>query len=139
MSVFPAGTYKKAHRHGPGYMIVIPAGEGYSVMWPEGGEKVVIPWHEASLFVPPNRWFHQHFNIAAAPARYLAIHPPRGFSGISEKVEDRARDQIEYPDEEPWIRSKFKEELARKQLVRLMPEEAYINRNYEWSYTQPAA
>ena len=139
MSVFPARTYKKAHRHGPGYMIVIPAGEGYSVMWPEGGEKVVIPWHEASLFVPPNRWFHQHFNIGAAPARYLAIHPPRGFSGISEKVEDRARDQIEYPDEEPWIRGKFKEELAGKRLSSLMPEEAYWTKDYEWSYGQPSA
>lgn len=139
MSVFPTRTYKKAHRHGPGYTIVIPSGEGYSVMWPEGGEKVVIPWHEASLFVPPNRWFHQHFNIGATPARYLAIHPPRGFSGISEKVEDRARDQIEYPDEEPWIRAKFKEELARKGLNSLMPEEAYRNKDYEWSYAQPSA
>ena len=48
MSVFPAGTYKKAHRHGPGRLIVIPGGEGFSVMWPEGGEneKRVFPWHE---------------------------------------------------------------------------------------------
>ena len=43
MSVFPARTYKKGHRHGPGYLIVIPAGEGYSIMWPEGGEKIIIP------------------------------------------------------------------------------------------------
>ena len=45
MSVFPSKTYKKAHRHGPGFMIVIPGGEGYSVMWREGQEdnKVVIP------------------------------------------------------------------------------------------------
>jgi oxalate decarboxylase/phosphoglucose isomerase-like protein (cupin superfamily) len=134
MSVFPARTYKKGHRHGPGYMIVIPAGEGYSIMWPEGGEKVVIPWHEASAFVPPNRWFHQHFNVGAAPARYLAIHPPRGFSGISEKLEDRARDQIEYTDEDPSIRARFEAELGRRDLTTLMPDEAYRNRNYEWSY-----
>lgn len=136
MSVFPAKTYKKAHRHGPGYMIVIPAGEGYSIMWPERGEKVVIPWHEASLFVPPNRWFHQHFNVGATPARYLAIHPPRGFSGISEKVEDRARDQIEYASEEPWIRAKFEEELAGRGLKSEMPEEAYRNKDYEWVYAK---
>src|SRR5439155_13682955 len=36
MSVFPARTYKKAHRHGPGVQIVIPTGEGYPIMWPEG-------------------------------------------------------------------------------------------------------
>jgi hypothetical protein len=61
MSVFPARTYKKAHRHGPGTLIVIPAGEGYSLMWPENEKKVEIPWHEASAFVSPNRWFHQAF------------------------------------------------------------------------------
>ena len=43
MSVFPSRTYKKGHRHGPGVVIVIPAGEGYSIMWPEGGERVVRP------------------------------------------------------------------------------------------------
>ena len=138
MSVFPAQSYKKAHRHGPGYMIVIPVGEGYSMMWPEGGEKVVIPWHEASVFVPPNRWFHQHFNVGSKPARYLAIHPPRGFRGISEKVEDRARDQIEYPDEDPWIRGKFEEELERRGLRSLMPEEAYRTKDFEWSYAEGA-
>lgn len=136
MSVFPSRTYKKAHRHGPGFLIVIPAGEGYSVMWPEGGERVVIPWHEASVFVPPNRWFHQHFNVGPAPARYLAIHPPRGFSGISERVEDRARDQIEYPDEEPWIRARFEQELAGRGLQSEMPEEAYRNKDYEWVYAK---
>ena len=138
MSVFPAQSYKKAHRHGPGYMIVIPAGEGYSIMWPEGGEKVIIPWHEASVFVPPNRWFHQHFNLGARPARYLAIHPPRGFSGISEKVEDRARDQIEYPDEDPSVRQRFEGELAKSGLKSLMPEEAYRNKNFEWAYAEGA-
>ena len=62
------------------------------------------------------------------------IHPPRGFSGISEKVEDRARDQIEYPDEAAEIRLRFQEEMAKRNLTSLMPEEAYRDRNYEWSY-----
>jgi len=66
MSVFGSRTYKKAHRHGPGRAILIPGGEGYSVMWPEGKEKVVVRWQEGSMFVPPNRWFHQHFNLGAA-------------------------------------------------------------------------
>ena len=134
MSVFPSRTYKKAHRHGPGFMIVIPVGEGYSVMWPEGGEKVIVPWHEASVFVPPNRWFHQHFNIGPTPARYLAIHPPRGLNGISEKVQDRARDQIEYPDEDPMIRKRFEEELAKRELTSLMPDRAYFDKDFEWEY-----
>jgi hypothetical protein len=71
--------------------------------------------------------------------RYLAIHPPRGLSGISEKVEDRARDQIEYTDEDPMIRKKFESELTRKGLKSLMPDGVYRNRDYEWRYTQPKA
>lgn len=134
MSVFPAGTYKKGHRHGPGRVIVIPGGEGYSIMWPEGEEKVVIPWHEASCFVPPNRWFHQHFNVGANSGRYLALHPPNQFAGYGEKVEDRARDQIEYPDEENWIREKFESELSTRGLTSAMPDEAYRNPDYTWDY-----
>ncbi len=133
MSVFTAQTYKKAHRHGPGRAIVIPSGEGYSIMWEEGKEKIVAPWHECSMLVPPNRWFHQHFNAGAATARYLALHPPMQFHGHAEKIEDRAKDQIEYPDEDPWIRKKFEEELAKRGVKSLMPGEAYSNRDYEWS------
>jgi len=133
MSVFPAQTYKKAHRHGPGRAIIIPAGEGYSVMWEEGKEKIVCPWHECSMLTPPDRWFHQHFNAGASTARYLALHPPMQFHGHAEKIEDRAKDQIEYTDEDPWIRKKFAEELGQKGVMSLMPDEAYTNRDYEWS------
>jgi mannose-6-phosphate isomerase-like protein (cupin superfamily) len=133
MSVFPAQTYKKAHRHGPGRAIIIPAGEGYSEMWEEGQEKIVCPWHECSMLTPPDRWFHQHFNAGASTARYLALHPPMQFHGHAEKIEDRAKDQIEYTDEDPWIRKKFAEELGQRGVTSLMPDEAYINRDYEWS------
>ena len=134
MSVFPARTYKKGHRHGPGRVIIIPGGEGYSIMWEEGKDKIVVPWHEASLFVPPNRWFHQHFNTGATPARYLAMHPADQFAGFSEEVSDRDRDQIEYTSEDPFIRQKFEEELAKKSLTTLMPAEAYKDPKYQWSY-----
>jgi gentisate 1,2-dioxygenase len=133
MSVFDARTYKKAHRHGPGRVIVVPSGQGYSVMWPEGGDRVVVPWQEAALFVPPDRWFHQHFNLGGAPARYLALHPPLQFAGYADKVEDRARDQIEYPAEDPWIRSHFESELADRGLSSLMPAEAYHNKTDAWA------
>jgi len=133
MSVFPAQTYKKAHRHGPGRAIIIPAGEGYSVMWEEGKEKIVCPWHECSMLTPPDRWYHQHFNAGASTARYLALHPPMQFHGHAEKIEDRAKDQIEYPDEDPWIKQKFAEELGQRGVTSLMPDEAYTNRDYEWS------
>jgi mannose-6-phosphate isomerase-like protein (cupin superfamily) len=132
MSVFPSRTYKKAHRHGPGRVIIIPGGEGYSVMWQdENSEKIFVPWQEA-LFVPPNRWFHQHFNLGAEPARYLALHPPMQFHGYAEKVQDRLRDQIEYANEDPKVREYFESELGKRHLTSLIPEEAYQNPDYEW-------
>lgn len=131
MSVFPASTYKKGHRHGPGVVIVIPGGEGYSIMWLEGREKVYVPWHEASVFVPPDRWFHQHFNVGRVPARYLAFHAIRpGTSQNTERIEDVMRDQIEYTAEDPFIREKFQEELGKRGLQSLMPEQVYTDPNY---------
>jgi len=136
MSVFPAQTYKKGHRHGPGYVIVIPAGEGYSIMWQEGQEdqKVIVPWQEASIFVPPFRWFHQHFNVGTAPARYLAFHPLPQLMGSGEKIQDRSRDQFEYFNEDPEIRKRFEGEMDKRGMKSLMPEEAYTNPDYEWDY-----
>jgi oxalate decarboxylase/phosphoglucose isomerase-like protein (cupin superfamily) len=136
MSVFPAQSYKKAHRHGPGVVIIIPGGEGFSIMWPEGQDKVFIPWHEGSVFVPPNRWFHQHFNVGETPGRYLAFHAPRNMSSNWERVEDRQRDQIEYPDEDPWVRKTFEEQLDQRGLKSKMLEQAYQDRNFEWDYTE---
>lgn len=132
MSVFGARSYKKGHRHGPGRVIVIPSGEGYSVMWLEGGERVVVPWQEAALFVPPDRWFHQHFNLGDKAARYLALHPPVQFAGYAEKVEDRTNDQLEYTQEDPWIRETFEAELAKRNMTSLVPEEAYEDADYVW-------
>ena len=134
MSVFPPGTYKKAHRHGPGVVIIIPGGEGYSIMCPEGEEKVIVPWHEASMFVPPNRWFHQHFNVSVEPARYLALSPLKQVRGLGDRVENRLLDQVEYPKEEPWVRKMFEEELGKRGLESLMPEEVYNDPHYKWTY-----
>jgi len=136
MSVFPSRTYKRAHRHGPGFVIVIPGGDGFSVMWEEGQEnnKIYVPWHEASCFVPPNRWFHQHFNVGPTHGRYLAFHPPIAFSGF-ERVE-RAADEIPYTNEDPAIRARFAEELAKRGLTSAMPAEAYTNPDYEWKYQE---
>lgn len=143
LPTMPVGTYKKAHRHGPGIVIVIPSGEGMSVMWPEGREKLFIPWHEGSAFVPPNRWWHQHFNVGGTPARYITLHPPRhplfGSSfGFAPEGRGELEDQIEYPDEDPAVRRRFEEELAKRGVKSLMPEEAYADPDYEWTYPDDA-
>jgi hypothetical protein len=131
MSVFPVGTYKRAHRHGPGTVIIIPEGEGYTILWQEGGEQIVVPWQEASVFVPPNQWFHQHFNRGAVPARYLAIARPGTIFDTDESLDDR---QIDYTVEQPWIREKFEDEMRAHGVKSLMPEEAYQTKDYKWSY-----
>ena len=138
VSEFPVGTYKKGHRHGPGVVIIIPAGDGYSIMWQEGKEKIVVPWHEGSLFVPPNRWFHQHFNVGGYPARYLALHTLPVFAR-SEKLEDKKNDQIEYPDEDPFVREKFDEELAKRGQTSDMPPEAYEDYSFSWATAATAS
>jgi hypothetical protein len=137
LPTMPVGTYKKAHWHGPGIVIVVPGGsEGFSFMWPEGEEKHLIHWSEGSAFVPPNRWWHQHFNAGGAPARYLTLHPPRHpmFGGGRRGKEAVNEPDIEYVDEDPVIRQTFEAELAKRGVKSLMPEAAYRDRNFEWEY-----
>jgi mannose-6-phosphate isomerase-like protein (cupin superfamily) len=130
MSVFPVGTYKKAHRHGPATVIVIPRGEGFTVLWEEGKEKIFVPWHEGSCFVPPREWYHQHFNVGAEPARYFAMARP---SDVFDRDEDDKK-EIPYSSEDPKIRAHFEAELAKRWVESLMPDECYTNPKYRWAY-----
>jgi oxalate decarboxylase/phosphoglucose isomerase-like protein (cupin superfamily) len=121
ISQFPVGTYKKAHRHGAGAHVIILKGEGFSAVWREGEDIKRYNWRAGSLMVPPERWFHQHFNVGGEPARYLALKPfsSRKFPGLrkqwgtSESVK-LGGDQIEYEDEDQRIRKMFEEELAKR-------------------------
>lgn len=118
ISEFPTGTYKKAHRHGPGAHVVLLSGMGYSLLWPEGSPRKKVDWHNYSVFVPPNQWFHQHFNTGKEPARYLALRlggrlgGGRNPNATHESVKEGGA-QIEYQDEDLEIRKLFKQELAK--------------------------
>ncbi|MFQ5851825.1 MAG: cupin domain-containing protein [Candidatus Binatia bacterium] len=118
ISEFPVGTYKKAHRHGPGAHVIIIAGKGYSLMWPEGSPMQRFDWQEGSIIVPPERWFHQHFNAGATPARYLALRWGSKKNRFLKqfKVDESVKaggDQIEYEDEDPVVRQMFEEALRK--------------------------
>jgi oxalate decarboxylase/phosphoglucose isomerase-like protein (cupin superfamily) len=129
VSEFPVGTYKKAHRHGPGAHVVVIGGQGYSLMWPEGTEPRRFDWHDCSVVVPPDNWFHQHFNTGATPARYLALKPmgrkhARPWGAKAYAVDESVKgggDQIEYEDEDPNIRGMFEQELAKNGVTCRMP------------------
>ena len=122
ISQFPVGTYKKAHRHGAGAHVIILKGEGFSRGVARGRRyQTAATGAPAGLLVPPERWFHQHFNIGGEPARYLALKPfsSRKFPGLrkqwgtSESVKNGG-DQIEYEDESQRIRQMFEAELAKR-------------------------
>jgi oxalate decarboxylase/phosphoglucose isomerase-like protein (cupin superfamily) len=120
ISEFPVGTYKKAHRHGPGAHVVILNGSGYSLMWKEGESPRRYDWQEGSMIIPPDRAFHQHFNTGGTPARYLALRytvqrdrqvgTGLPMSSISTRV---GGDQIDYEDEDPQTRAMYEQECRR--------------------------
>jgi hypothetical protein len=88
------------------------------------------------MIVPPNMWFHQHFNTGRTPARYLAFKHEatsiRNQQGVPKAWISRrlGGDQIDYADEKPVIRQLFAEALARNDLKPRM-EDAYRAENGE--------
>jgi len=125
ISEFPVGTYKKAHRHGPGAHVIILSGKGYSLLWPSADSENIekFDWRTGSMVVPPDQWFHQHFNAGGEPARYLALRwgsrrfdmggaIKPGDEGTDVSVKDGGA-QIEYQDESARIHNIFEEELAK--------------------------
>lgn len=116
LSEFEVGTYKKAHRHGPGAHVILLRGRGYSLLWQEGEERIRVDWKEGSIFSPPEGWYHQHFNTGPEPTRYLALrrggspeHPLKIGMGAGEK----GAEQIEYEDEDPAIYALYEDELKK--------------------------
>jgi hypothetical protein len=97
-------------------------------------------WKVGSLvIVPSDGTYHQHFNSGTRRARYMALTPgthglrnpiPRG-QGADASFKAGGY-QIEYVDEDPWIREHFEEELAKRGLITRMPDEAYTNPDYKF-------
>jgi mannose-6-phosphate isomerase-like protein (cupin superfamily) len=122
-SEMPVGTYKKGHRHGPDFHVYTVTGTGYSLLWYGDNEPLRVDWRHGSVFAPPDMMYHQHFNTANIPSRYLAValgslrYPFTSekralFAGVDVSVKDGGR-QIEYKDQNPRIHEIFLNDLAK--------------------------
>lgn len=132
ISEMPVGTYKKGHRHGPGFHVMCVTGHGYSLLWFDGDKDFRrIEWKYGTVFPPADKQFHQHFNASAHPARYLATgvgglrYPmtyaqrrsllgvnPGEKGAVSTSLKDGG-DQIEYEDQDSRIHKIWLEEMKK--------------------------
>ena len=140
VSEFEVGTYKRAHRHGPGSHVLAMGGTGYSLMWTtaprytEALKKVRVDWKDGTLFVPPDRWFHQHFNTGDNSAKYMATTwiggkyfvKGTGGGGRTHRLNTvsfhQGGNMIDYFDEDPAIREIFEAELKKHGVDLRMPD-----------------
>jgi oxalate decarboxylase/phosphoglucose isomerase-like protein (cupin superfamily) len=132
ISEFEVGTYKKAHRHGPGSHVLMLNGQGFTLLWKgsprfsEAADHIRVEFREGTLFVPPDGWFHQHFNTSGDPARYLAATWGgdgrwfmRGLGGggrthrLGKTSIRKGGNLIEYEDEDPAVKEMFAAELKK--------------------------
>ncbi len=135
MSELAVGTYKKGHRHGPDFHIFPVTGHGYSLLWYAGEPELKrIDWEHGWVYAPPDQMFHQHFNTAPQPSRYLAVafgsirYPfttdkKKQFGEGSDTDISVGGRQIEYENEDPRIRAIYEDEL-RKHGVEVDPRMA---------------
>ncbi len=124
-SEMPVGTYKKGHRHPPGYCVYAVTGAGYSLLWYEGDEDFErTDWRHGVVYAPPDMMFHQHFNSGTEPARYLAVQmggvrypmfqeKHRIFDGAVDTSLADGGNQIEYADQDQRIHALFLDEIGK--------------------------
>jgi quercetin dioxygenase-like cupin family protein len=133
IAAWPVARYHKAHYHGGGAIILIIAGQGYTLMWPQEwgtrpyesgyGDKVIrSDWQAGSLLCPPTGWFHQHFNTGRDPARQLALrYGSKKYAVRFHDIQQRegaivstrqGGTMIEFEDEDPEIPRQYREALA---------------------------
>jgi mannose-6-phosphate isomerase-like protein (cupin superfamily) len=142
---WPVGRYQKAHYHGSGRLLHPIRSEGFVLLWPKelgyrpfqdgNGDEVVMEfWKAGGLYSPPGDWFHAHYNIGPEPARNMAIYGgwfedlrPRLWGDTARVAVSTSEGGtlIEYPDEDPEIRRRFKALLDERGVPFDMPDSLF--------------
>jgi hypothetical protein len=89
--------------------------------------------NEGTLFVPPDRWYHQHFNTGGDSAKYMATtwigqkYWAKGIGGggrthrLNTVSFREGGNMVDYTDEDGAIRCTFEEELKKNGVSPKMP------------------
>jgi mannose-6-phosphate isomerase-like protein (cupin superfamily) len=132
ISEIAAATYKKAHRHEAGFLVLTLTGDGYTLLWEEYGKAFTrVDWAHGVVIPPCEGQFHQHFVTSNTASRYMAtglgsLRYPftesfreltlGGRNGKPQAVSRSVKEggnQIEYEDQDPSVHAMWLEELKK--------------------------
>ena len=115
------GTHPPPHRHGPGIHVTVLDGHGYTLLQsPAMDQTVRVDWQPGTVFVPPEGWWHAHYNTGPEPWDWLRIGwgsekpKPGGGTYDYSRTPQEGGDQISFDDMDPAVHLEFEEELKRK-------------------------
>ncbi len=117
------GTYKKPHRHVAAAHLIIVEGTGYGLMWEKWDQRVRADFKKGTIYVPPEGWWHSHFNTGTNVVQQIALR--RGYLEVGKQYQARVDlkdggDLMRRDDEDPVINNLFEEELRKKGLKSAM-------------------
>ena len=99
----------------------------------ESRQHIRADWKDGTLFVPPDRWYHQHFNTGGDSAKYMATtwigakywSKAIGGGGRTHRLNTVSfhdgGNMVGDADEDPIVRSMFVEELKKNGIASRMP------------------
>jgi len=121
------GTHAPPHRHGPGIHVTVIGGHGYTILQsPTMDQTVKIPWGPGTVFVPPEGWWHAHYNTGPEPWDWLRVGwgsekpKPGGGTYDYSRTPQEGGDQMAFDDMDPAVHRAFEEELAKAGIKCLM-------------------
>jgi hypothetical protein len=89
-------------------------------------QTVKIPWGPGTVFVPPEGWWHAHYNVGPQPWDWLRVGwgtekpKPGGGTYDYSRTPQEGGDQMAFEDMDPSFHREFEEELAKAGIKCLM-------------------